>query len=1411
VGGIVQADFTYVYSNVCKPPSTVTFTNTSQSNTSLNYQWYFGDGAASTQQNPAHTYTTSGNFSVQLTATNSNGCLNSYQQIISVGGVQANFDFIPDCKNGDVVFIDNSTPKPINETWDFGDGNTDTGVQVTHIYNNAGTYQVTLSADFGGCKDTIRKTIKTGQKPQAAFTITGKRATCIYPQTIQFTDESTEATSYKWFFGDGDTSNQKNPAHTYNAAGDYTVELIVYNSNGCSDTLIKTNLIQLGPPQIQGIKNFPYEACAPQTLLLSPEIISGNSIALYQWDFGDGTTSNDSVPTHTYINTGVYNIKLIVVTAEGCSDTLFMPNAVSLGKAPKPKFTADPLNVCAGTSVQFTDKSIGLVTDWLWLFGDGTSSTQQDPSHYYSDTGYQSVTLIVSQYGCYDTLTLKKYIYVNPPVAKFNSFSECDNPFKYTFTDKSIKPQTWHWDFGDGNTSNKQSPSHRYAGEGFYQVTLTVTNGSCTDIRHDSINVIKENPSFNYNSTNFCKYDSIQFFVTGYNPNNIKTFQWDFGDGILTQPGVKNDSVYHLYTDAGTYSPILVVKDINNCIDTINKKVDIQIFGPNAAFSNKAGACLLSTINFNDESTTDGQHNITTWIWNYGDSTKTDTLNSGPFAHTYLKTGMFDVSLKVFDNNGCYDTVSNIDAINITKPVAGFSANDTLTCSGSMVNFLDSSQGISLLYAWNFGDGQVSGNPEPLHKYAAEGVYDIKLIVHDKYGCVDSLTKPQYIRVANPVAEFALPDTLFSCPPAKIDPVNNSVNYNSVTWDFGDGNTSSQIMPEHYYTAPGNYTLSLVVQGYGTCYDTIIKPLVVKGPVALLSYSPLSGCNPLNVSFAAKAKNTVGYIWDFGNGETVTSTDSNAAYNYTKPGRFLPQLIVVDSGGCHTPVVNKDTIVIYGVDTKFSAVLQSGTCDSTLYNFIDSSVALYDNISSYYWNFGDGSISYDANPSHYYHNSATYNASLNITTANGCIDTFALPINVLIDSTPLISALIPDSACVNATVIFTANLNNNSAGSVTWKWDLGNGLLAYNNDTTYNFSTAGTYNISVTATSAAGCMNTLSHPLRIDPLPAVYAGIDSAICLGQNITLNATGANIYTWRANETLSCYSCTNPVADPSFNTTYYLTGTNNYGCINNDSVNIKVVQPAKISINAPDTVCRGNVIQLNASGEEVYQWEPSSLVTNSTDSTTSSTPQTTTIYSVIGRDMKGCFSDTATATVTVFSYPTLQLKDSNVIIESGSEYHISPQGSEDITSWQWSPPSGISCLNCPDPVLKPVSNQTYTVVAKNIAGCSVEKHISITVLCKGQNLFIPNTFSPNGDGMNDYFYPRGKGFSVKSFRIFSRWGTIVYERTNFPPNQQNYGWDGTYNGKTVTPDVYVFIAEILCDNGGIITTKGNITLLR
>lgn len=1413
VGGLIRAGFTYTYNNICKPPSTIKFNDLSISKTPITYQWTFGDGAASTEKDPVHIYTTSGNFTAQLIIINEEGCSDTTSQTISIGGIKADFAFTNGCVNEPIIFTDKSTPKPVSATWDFGDGGKATGYEVQHIYTTAGSYQVTLIANFGTCADTLRKTVQTVEKVQADFTESGKLKSCVYPVTINFTSNSAGATAYKWLFGDNTTSTEKNPTHVFSQPGEYSVTLIAYNTTGCQDSITKTNLVSIGPPSIRSIQNLPFEGCAPQTISMKPVVFSPEDITAYKWDFGDGKTSAEAQPTHTYTNAGVYAVKLIVITASGCSDTLLLPSAVVLGKPPTAAFTADPLQTCAKTPVQFTDKSTGLVTDWLWIFGDGSTSAEQNPENVYTDTGYFDVSLIVGQYGCYDTLTLEKYIYIKSPVAKFASATTCENPYLYKFTDKSIGAKIWHWDFGDGNTSNLQSPTHTYSAKGTYAVSLTVTNAECTDREIDSIRVIEENPAFKYESVspNFCKYDSIHFYVTQYDPENIRYYKWDFGDGTTTGALLRNNDVYHFYNDAGTYSPLLIITDDNGCQDTLESAVPVNIFGPNAAFSNEAGNCIFSTVNFTDESTSDGKHPITKWIWDYGDGSKADTLTAAPFKHTYADNGLFDVYLKVIDNIGCYDTLINNRAVEITKPVAGFYA-DTLSCSGYNTRFVDTSSGVSLLYNWYFGDGTVSSDPQPTHVYAKEGSYDVKLVLHDKYGCTDSVLKPKYVLVANPVADFSISDSSFLCPPVMINPTNNSRNYDSLTWYFGDGSVSVEATPVHYYTLADTYPLSLIVKGYGNCYDTLTKTIIVKGPSAKLSYSPLAGCDTLSVSFKAPGKNIIQYVWDFGDGGIQITTDSLVNYTYSKPGKLLPKIVIEDSAGCKVTIFTNDSVTISGVNALYSAGFNVHTCDSLLYEFRDSSIVYFDEIASYKWKFGDGDSSIQANPSHMYYTSRQYNTSLQVTTVNGCTSSYKLPVNIFIDTTNQIFANIPDSACVNAPVSLSAGTYNTSAGSMTWQWNFGNGAAAFSKDTVYSYSAASTYNAFVVGTNAAGCPDTARHFLHIDPLPPVDAGVNSEICREQSIVLNATGADTYTWFADATLSCLDCASPTANPLINNTYYVTGKNNFGCIAKDSVSIEVKQPITVSATAPDTTCTGTLIQLQATGAEVYKWQPESMVANPADSATTSSPTSTTVYTVIGSDDKGCFSDTASLTVSVFPYPTLQIPDSVITINVGSEYKITTIASPDIVFWQWMPLAGLSCSNCAEPIMKPTTSQIYTVNAQNIAGCSVEKHINVTVLCKDQNLFIPNTFSPNGDGMNDYFYPRGKGlFTVKSFRIFSRIGNLVFEKTNFPPNQQTYGWDGRYKGNALQPDVYVFVAEVVCENGTVLSTKGNVTLLR
>jgi len=756
--------------------------------------------------------------------------------------------------------------------------------------------------------------------------------------------------------------------------------------------------------------------------------------------------------------------------------------------------------------------------------------------------------------------------------------------------------------------------------------------------------------------------------------------------------------------------------------------------------------------------------------------------------------------------------VKNINAVQITKPVANFSVQDTIKCAQNTIQFIDSSDGVSLLYKWYFGDGANSTDPAPVHSYINEGRYDVKLVLNDKYGCTDSILKPKYVLVANPVAAFAIKDSSFVCPPVEIIPVNNSLNYNSVIWDFGDGNSSNEITPVHYYTLANNYQLKLIAHGYGNCYDTVAKTIIVKGPSANLSYGPLAGCDSLSVSFTAPGKNTIQYIWDFGDGGIKISTIPSANYHYSIPGKLLPKLVIADSAGCKVTISTNDTITISGVDALYNAGIHLQTCDSLQYDFTDSSILYYDTIAGYQWKFGDGTGSLEFDPHHFYNKSGLYNTSLKVITKHGCIDDYVLPVDVSIDNTTQIFANIPDSTCLNSVASFSAGSVSGPSTDLTWQWFFGDGSQAYSKDTIHSYSTAQTYDVFVVGTNLAGCRDTVHHAMRIDPIPPLNAGIDSFICKGKSITLNATGANIYTWVADASLSCVNCASPIANPLFSTTYFLTGKNNFGCQSSDSINIEVKQPTTVSLFAPDTSCAGNIIQLQAKGAERYHWQPESEVSNSTDSTISSTPLATTTYTVIGGDSKGCFSDTASVTVNVFPYPTLQIADSVVTINAGDQYKVTTVGSPDIIFWQWLPLAGLSCSNCPEPLIQGATSRVYTVNAKNIAGCSVEKQINVTVLCKNQNLFIPNTFSPNADGMNDYFYPRGKGlFTIKSFRVFSRIGTIVFERSNFPPNQQSYGWDGKYNGQALQPDVYVYVVDVICDNGTVISSKGNITLLR
>lgn len=1405
----VDADFTNSSQTGCNAPSTINFQNTSQGTGNLTYHWNFGDGATSSDENPNHVYASTGNYTVTLIATNTNGCSDTVirPNAVSIGAIHSDFT-APDsaCRATSINFANISTPAPGTAFWDFGDGTTSTNINPQKTYLVAGTYTVKLINNFGACIDSVEKQIVITPSPTVNFS-TPDTVACNTPFTVHFTNTSTGADTYTWYFGDGATSTDINPIHTYSSFGNFNVRLVAFNNQGCSNNTTKNSFIRIQRP-VTNITQLPQEGCAPFEWTFNSNTSSSEPVTSYFWDFGDGSTSTDANPTHIFAQ-GTYDIKLIVTTASGCTDTVIVTNGIKAGNKPNTGFNANPLSTCAYVPVNFFDTTLAPVDRWLWDFGDGYSSTVQNPIHTYADTGYFNVTLIVWNNGCSDTLEKVDYVHINPPIAVFTSSFSCATPLVRTFTDHSVGADTWAWDFGDGTTSSDVNPVHTFPGSGTYNVTLTVTNliTGCSYEAHETVRIINETPDITASQTTVCRNTPVIFSVINTVPGNVTSYNWTFGDGT----GGNGINKPHAYSQSGVYDVRMILIDRNGCLDTVLKPQYITVNGPTAGFTvSPTTSCLMADVNFTDTSHSDGTHPITSWIWNFGDG-NTQTYTAGPFVHHYNTGGVYTVSLTVTDAVGCTDSLATTNAITVSRPVAQFYSPDTLSCPGKNIRFINSSTGNNLTYNWSFGDGSITNHSQsPVYTYSADGVYPVKLVVFDQFGCSDSLTKPAYITIASPVANFTVSDSLGTCPPLIVTFTNTSSNYTSYSWDFGDGSTSNLPTPSHFYDIPGEYFAKLTVTGPGGCTAVKTQRILVRGPYGHFTYNPLVGCTPMQVQFTGTTQGRLSFVWDFNDGSTLATTDSIVSHSYTTPGFYVPKMLLIDNTGCTVAIQGTDTIKVYGVtaDMSFNPPV---VCDSGTVVFTNHTTS-NDVITGYLWNFGDGATSTASDTTHYYANHGIYNPTLVVTTQHGCRDTAFAGSPLKIVGTPRGIITQSNNGCTPVSITFTGSLQVADTSAINWNWNFGNGQTNLTqNPPAVLYQTAGTYNINLVVTNSLGCSDTVQTQIEAYPIPQVQAGADITSCVGTGKILQATGADSYVWTPSQGLSCINCSSPLANPAQETDYIVKGTTIHGCSASDTIKVKVAYPIHLTVSPGDSICRGNAIALSASGASSYQWWPADGLSSTTGNEVAARPLATINYQVIGSDDVGCFKDTAHIPVRVFNIPTVNAGP-DATINVGQSIDLIPQISSDVTSATWSPTGGQFRSDWPSITVRPRETTTYTIDVANAGGCTARSSRTVYVICNGANVFIPNTFSPNADGANDIFYVRGTGlFNIKTIKIFNRWGEMVYAQSGIRPNDANTGWDGTFKGQKLNPDVFVYVIEITCDNNSVLTYKGNIALIK
>jgi len=1517
------AAFTVSQSNGCVPFG-VSVSNTSTGNITSWY-WNFGNSSISTSQNPSGTtYNTPGVYTILLAVSGPGGS-DTLRQTITASGkpgvIFAAAGPTQGCVNFPVQFnptvVLNSTGNP-TYNWDFGDGYSSGSTSPTHTYTSPGTYPVSLHVTNGaGCDSTyaLSSYITANSKPTASFSVTTP-SFCTVPGKDTFTSSSTGGIgpyTYTWRYGDGGNGTGSPSYHTYNSGGAFNVTLIVTDGNSCVDstTSYAGVTVNILPATFFG----PSKVCDGQPANFANTTSGGINAT---WTFGDGQSGAGTNVAHTYAGPGTYTV--IMTTTVGTCIKVSAPQTITVNAKPTVSFTYAPAIPCpAPDSIIFTGTTNGTGSVFQWRDKTNNIVFTGNPflKHYAVNTEDYITMIVTNANGCvdsaYDGNVKVRGIIVNiqpgpapnvpddtthyagciplPIDFSVNLYSTLPPPpLPNAYLPYPASAITWEWDFGDGTPKDyTATPHHVYTVAGTYIVTCKVTtsNGGCPAIGTRYVHAdTKVTPSFTAHPLVICPKDTVYFINTTVTTLNTLVYTWDVGETSFTV--TNKDSVPYKYILPGIYD-IKLYADHNGCIESTKVQKYIYVRPPGAKFDYVINCPPSLSVNFYNQS-----DSATSQVWDFGDHT-TDTSSSP--THNYSGPGIYVVKLTAYNNiSGCHDVYTK--TINIFTAPLAFTASDTTLCVNDITTFTANFQRNGAInFSWSF-DGGAFTTPDPSptipEQYFLKGYHTIKLIATSGNGCVDSLTKTNYILVSQPdVRIHANPPV--GCEPQDVILIDSTINTPGVhtmsqDWYFGDATTQLNLIPSptihHMYYFKGDYTVKLVVVDSQGCADSIqVSRLVsIRKPTATFTTPKDSVCYKAPVSFNSNsiAVGPITYIWDFG--DTKSSNLMNPVHAYTDTGWFTVKLTVKDTVGCTDQITHM--VYVSGPHAGFYMSDSLSVCNSIQILFTDTSARSV----SYLWSFGaGGGGSGLENPVHTFSGSGIYHITQIVYDLSGCTDTAISTVRILgygggfsysatkgcvpqtIRFSPPTKGIakltwdfgdgnIAITAGTDTThtylspgkyvpkVIFSdgKSCTSSSVGSDTitidkvtsnftwttpcidtpftltqlssavysspnsWFWYFGAGDTSISPSLSYNFHSSGNHTVMLVSQNAYGCKDTVTKQVFINPLPNVQGSPDKGLCPGDSTYLYATGAVTYQWSPASLVSCTLCdTTKVYILPQPTYYYVVGTDKNGCINRDSIKVYIQLKTTDSTGTGGAICIGESFRLFASGADHYLWAPAESLDSPRIASPLATPTHTTTYLLIAQEGT-CKVDSVLVTVGVNPLPIFSAGNDEVMARGTAvTLHPTQYGIDHIV---WRADTTLSCLDCFLPNAHPRYTHTYYATGYDKNGCFTSDSVTVFVRCNGDLVFIPNTFTPNGDGNNDHFFPRGEGIDqMSSFRVFNRWGEMVFERSNINVNDELAGWDGTYKGQALPPDTYVYIMQSRCEDGSTVQWKGDINLLR
>jgi gliding motility-associated-like protein len=1396
----IQADFSFPPQPFCAG-KTFNFINNTTPDSSINsYTWRLNLGGLVTVKNYSVNLP-AGTHNVRLISSQGS-CSDTINKTIVVNpNPSALFNLQPGsiCKvPTTIAFTSTSTGNGLIHSWAFGNGKFSSLSADTSTYTVLASHNVKLVVnDVNGCKDSLVKAILVNLPNPSVVQLNTKKGCAPYTANFKVSN-TTDFISYEWVYNGNVLSRDSAFNYIFNDTGKYVVKLTVVTPDGCTATVYDT--VRVG-----STVNFDFVAdkrsgCFSTINPVKFTLIENSGLDKdfkYTWKWKNGSAT-DRNPEVNFTDTGSYTITLDI-DFNGCLNTLTKPFYINIYPA-RARLNQPDVN-CANDSILFSGNLAYGKNKFLWLFGDGDSSTLKNPKHKYDTSGIFKVKLIVfdTVYNCPDTAQMNVVIPESPKLSFRVKDSVGCLPLRVTLENTStISPNGYNiinttWLFSNGQSASGKTAPSTLNTRGWYGLKMTAT-----DARNCIYTLYKDSVAFAVGGN--ARLSILP--VRGCTPLNVAAFDssitdlkiiqrrwvWTNTDSTTTDT-IKSSS--YLFTQVNQpqsagYNVRLTVKDSLGCEFSTSKKV-LPSKPKAQIIISRVLSCGSQSITASANTSPNNVLAPANYFWSLGGA----NINGSTITRSYNQLDtVLNFTLTIIDSNGCVKTADTTIQVNNKKPRVGFYAiPQKLDCYLPIrpIRLFDTTAlGAAPVAEWFWRIGINNSNlKNPELTFTKPGKYPVHLTIKDSAGCIDSLGIPDYLVLGGPYGSYTFTPKN-GCMPHQSEFTVTSPNAKYFVWDLGDGlvDTMEVNTFKYAYTQPGVYYPRLtLIDSSGTCaygYDAIDSIVVYALPKPDFVADKRLICYNTTVNLTNTTTNSLKVRnWRWMIGETDTLFDKGPIQKlFTKAGKFTVSLMATDTNGCVDSIIKHDFITVID-DTIppetpgiYRATVVNNT--TTLVEFTKSKAEdiykyrmFYNYLSNQPFNWVDIFTADDT----------TFNQQN--------VNTLINPYTYAVSATDICGNT-SDTSYKHTTVELKAQATNNSI-AINWTPYVG-------------FDTIKRYEIwrnNADSGNTFVLINTTEAAIRnyIDTSVTCFTTYYYRIK-----TINQADTTLFSW------SDTSGAVPVFVPT------VPGTNN--------IRATVVSDSYILLQWFKRIHKIGfkyAIYRMRDDERIPVFYKETADTFLIDKGVDVDAHSYSYYTYL-KDECGGLSSVSNMAKTILL--KVDLKENDILkydpiivftpykdwVDGVSKYQADfyYDSARSFYTISNNAPTDTSFFHKYVNLIQRDYCYKVTGIEKNNENIISESNIAC--IETKPRLFAPNVFTINGDGLNDKFELGGVFLDEYHLVIYNRWGLQVFESHDI-----HHSWDGTFEGKPCPADVYVYIAEGVGRKKQHITLNGNVTLLR